>query len=67
MLDKDKMTENHLEGSVDIESVVRMEFTKINFPLIFFPHEGISTACFLLLLLLFCFTGNHTGCDLQGR
>lgn len=58
MLDKDKMTENHLEGSVDIESVVRMEFTKINFPLIFFPMKAslqlvfcYCCCCFALLVI----------------
>lgn len=61
VLDKDQMVENCLEGSCDIESVMKMEFPQIHIPLILFPMEA-----FLQLVCLF-FTGNHTGYDLLGR
>ena len=58
VLDKNEMVENHLEGSLDIGGGLRMDFSKINFSLTFFP---------MVASLQLAFTGNHTGCEVLGR
>lgn len=57
VLDEDKMAENRLEGSLEIENVLRMECSKINIPLVcplflLFPHGGFSTACFFVVVIV---------------
>lgn len=69
VLDEDKMVGNHMDGSLDIENVLRMECSKINFSLTFFSLFLFSPLHGGTLQLVFCCchcctTGNHTGCDL---